>query len=201
MLGGGAKTQIVGANMQEVSFKETQGQGEVRIALAAGVPPPILGLTAEQAPYSAYPFARRRMADLTMRPLWRNMAASLSTIIPVPPSAELWYDDRDIAFLKEDVKAAAEVQKLQAETLKALTEAGYVPDSAMDSVIAGDFGRLKHSGLQSVQLLPPGTTFSGGPNGPNQNGSGLQPGQNQKQLPPAGGTQQGRELLAGLLPD
>jgi hypothetical protein len=185
-IGGGAKAQVIGANMQEISFAETQAAGERRIAAAAGVPLPLLGLTADQAtPYSAYPFARRRMADVTLRPLWRNMAASLAPLIAVPPGAELWYDDRDIAFLKEDVKDAAEVRKIDAETLKALTEAGYTPDSAQDAVLAGDYGRLKHSGLVSVQLLPPGTQNTPEP---------------PKQLPPAGGTkQQGRALLARLL--
>lgn len=191
-LGGGAKADVVGSSLREISFKETQGAGELRIAMAAGVPAPILGAAGgmETAPYSAYPFARRRMADLTMRPLWRNMAGSLASIIQVPRGAELWYDDRDIAFLKEDVKDAAEVTKLGAETLKALTEAGYEPDASVEAILAGDFARLKgkHTGLTSVQLLPPGK------------GNELPDKDAPKQLPPAGGTQQGRELLAGLLP-
>jgi hypothetical protein len=186
-IGGGAKAQVIGANMQEISFAETQAAGERRIAAAAGVPLPILGLTAGEAtPYSAYPFARRAMADLTMRPLWRNMAASLSNIIQVPGGAELWYDDRDISFLKEDVKDAAEVMKLHADTLEALTRAGYTADSSVEAVLAGDYGRLEHSGLTSVQLLPPGT-LSPNPEPP-------------KQLPPPGKTSQGRDLLARLLP-
>jgi hypothetical protein len=186
-IGGGAKAQVIGANMQEISFAETQAAGERRIAAAAGVPLPLLGLTADQAtPYSAYPFARRRMADVTLRPLWRNMAASLSPLIQVPKGAELWYDDRDIAFLKEDIKDAAEVAKLDAETLNTLFLAGYDMDAAVEALVAGDFARLKgkHTGVSSVQQqgLPGGTPPP-------------------KQLPPAGGTtKQGRDLLARLLP-
>lgn len=189
ILGGGAKVQVIGANLQEISFRETQGAGELRIAAAAGVPPPVLGLTADQAaPYSAYPFARRRMADLTMRPLWRNMAGSLANIIPVPPGSELWYDDTDVPFLKEDVKDAAETRKIDAETLESLARAGYEPDAAVEVILAGDFGRLRgqHTGMQSVQLLKPDESNTS-PSPP-------------KQLPKPGDTQKGRDLLAGLLP-
>ena len=183
-IGGGAKAQVIGANMQEVSFAETLAAGERRIAAAAGVPLPLLGLTADQAtPYSAYPFARRRMADVTLRPLWRNFAASVSNIVQVPGGAELWYDDRDISFLKEDVKDAAEVAKLDAETLETLFRAGFEMDGAVDALVAGDFNRLKgkHTGVQSVQQLKSGAPVP-------------------KALPPAGGTSQGRDLLAALLP-
>ena len=37
-----------------------------------------------------------------MRPLWRNVAGSLATVVNIPAGSVLWYDDRDIAFLQED---------------------------------------------------------------------------------------------------
>jgi hypothetical protein len=40
--------------------------------------------------------------------------------------------------------------------LEALIRAGYTPDSAVDAVVTGDITRLEHTGLTSVQLLPPG---------------------------------------------
>jgi hypothetical protein len=183
-LGGGAKAQVIGTNLQEVSLRETQGAGELRIAMAAGVPPPILGAPGgmETAPYSAYPFARRRMADLTIRPLWRNMAASLSRIVDVPRGSELWYDERDIAFLKEDVKERAEIELIRAQAIKFLTESGYSPKSVVDAIAAEDVRRLDHTGVFSVQLQEPGS-----PNGADK----------PPQLPPA---QQGRALLEALLP-
>ena len=159
-LGGGADAKVVGADMRQLDFKITQGGGETRIAAAAGVPPVIVGLSEglQSATYSNYGQARRRFADLTMRPLWRNVAGSLATIVNVPKGSELWYDDRDIPFLAEDVKDAAEVQQSQAITIRELINAGYEPASVIDAVQAGDFGRLKHTGLVSVQLQPPGTT-------------------------------------------
>jgi portal protein len=158
VLGGGAKAEVVGADMQQLEFKVTQGAGETRIAAAAGVPPVIVGLSEglQAATYSNYGQARRRFADGTMRPLWRNMAGSLARIIDVPDGAELWYDDRDIPFLQEDEKDAAEILKVHSSTINTLIMAGYEPDSVVEAVTAGDLSRLVHSGLVSVQLQPPG---------------------------------------------
>jgi phage portal protein BeeE len=111
-LAGGTKMEVVGSNLQQIDFKAVQGAGETRIAAAAGVPPVIVGLSEglQAATYSNYGQARRRFADNTMRPLWRNFAGSLETIVPPPPGSRLWYDDRDIQALAEDKKDLAEVR-------------------------------------------------------------------------------------------
>jgi len=157
-LGGGADIKVVGSDMKQIDFKATQGGGETRIAAAAGVPPIIVGLSEglEAATYSNYGQARRRFADGTMRPLWRNMAGSLASLIEVPLGAELWYDDRDIPFLQEDEKDAADILEVQSRSIKGLTEAGFDPPSVVDAVVAGDLKRLKHTGLLSVQMQEPG---------------------------------------------
>ena len=160
-LGAGAKAEVVGADLKGVDFKQVQGAGETRIAAAAGVPPVVVGLSEglEAATYSNYASARRRFADLTMRPLWRDAAGALATIISVPAGAELFYDERDISFLQEDLKDEAEIQVKQATTIKQLVDSGYDPDSVIMAVDSNDLTRLKHSGLYSVQLQPPGTEF------------------------------------------
>lgn len=157
-LGGGADAKVVGANMREIGFKDVQGAGETRIAAAAGVPPVVVGLSEglQAATYSNYSQARRRFADGTMRPLWRNFAGSVSSIIRIPRQSELWYDDRDIPFLREDESERATIQSTQATAIKTLVDAGYDPDTVIDAIDAGDWNRLQHSGLTSVQLLPPG---------------------------------------------
>lgn len=156
-LASGADTTVVGSDLKQLDFKVTQGAGETRIAAAAGVPPVIVGLSEglEQATYSNYAQARRRLSDGTMRPLWRNAAASLATIIDVPGDAELWYDDRDIKFLQEDQKDAAEIRSSDSQTVRTLVEAGYDPKTVVEAVLADDFSRLKHTGLLSVQLQDP----------------------------------------------
>jgi hypothetical protein len=158
-LGGGADAKVVGADMKQIDFKVTQGAGETRIAAASGVPPVIVGLSEGLAAstYSNYSQARRRFADGTMRPLWRNVCGSLAPLINVPNGAELWYDDRDISFLQEDQKDAAEIQSTKAQTIKVLTDAGFDPASVIDAVTASDMNRLQHTGLYSVQLQAPGT--------------------------------------------
>jgi phage portal protein BeeE len=157
-LGAGTDATVVGANPEQIDFKVTQGAGETRIAAAAGVPPVIVGLSEglQAATYSNYSQARRRLADGTMRPLWRDVCGTLSQIVNVPSGAELWYDDRDIPALKEDIQdKAKELQEL-ATAANQLVSAGYEPDSIVAALDAGDFSLLTHSGLVSVQLLPPG---------------------------------------------
>ncbi len=157
-LGAGAKAESVGTDLRNVDFKKVQGAGETRIAAAGGVPPIIAGFSEglESATYSNYGQARRRFADGTMRPLWRQAAGALATIVDVPRGAELWYDDRDIPFLQEDRKDEAEIRQADSATVKTLVEAGYDPKSVIEAVNANDFTRLKHTGLVSIQLQPPG---------------------------------------------
>jgi phage portal protein BeeE len=159
-LGAGSTAQVVGSDLKQIDFKVTQGAGETRIAAAAGVPPVIVGLSEglQAATYSNYSQARRRFADGTIRPLWRNLAGSLATLVDVPAGAELWYDDRDIAFLQEDQKDAAEIQGRESTTIKTLIDAGYTPDSVVLAVESGNWSLLAHTGLFSVQLQPAGTT-------------------------------------------
>jgi len=156
-MGAGAKVQVVGTDLKQIDFKVVQGGGESRIAAAAGVPPVIVGLSEglEAATYSNYASARRRFADGTMRPLWRNIAGSLARIINVPSSAELWFDDRDIQFLAEDQKDKAQIQSVNAQAIRTLVDAGFEADTVVDAITAGDLSRLTHSGLYSVQLQPP----------------------------------------------
>lgn len=160
-LGGGADVTVAGKDLHQLDFKATQGAGETRLAAAAGVPSVIVGFSEGLAGSSLnagnYASSRRRFADGTMRPLWRNAAGSLAEIIDVPTGSELWYDDRDIAFLREDRRDAAEIQGIQSRTIRALVDAGYEPDSVVAAVQAEDYSLLRHSGLYSVQLQPPGS--------------------------------------------
>jgi phage portal protein BeeE len=172
-LAAGADATVVGSNFQQMSFKEVQGAGETRIAAASGIHPVIVGLSEGMQGSSLnagnFNSARRLTADKTLRPLWRNWCGSVSSVINVPSASELWVDLSDVAFLREDEKDAAEIQSTQSQSIKALVEAGYTPETVVDAVISGDFSRLKHSGLYSVQLQPPGTQLT--PTAPT-NGSG-----------------------------
>lgn len=159
-MGGGADVKPMTADLKQLDFKVTQGHGETRIAAAAGVHPVIVGLS-EGMQGSAlnagnYGQVRRRFADGTVRPLWRSAAASLETIVDVPDGAHLWYDDRDVAFLRQDAKDAAEIMRIRTGTLNALISNGWTPESAVAALEAEDLTDLEHSGLLSVQLQAPG---------------------------------------------
>jgi len=172
-IGGGADATVVGTDMQAMTFKEVQGAGETRIAAAAGTPPVLVGLSEGLKGSSLnegnYAMARRRMADATMHPLWQNVAGSMAIVLGAKPapSTRLWYDTRDVPFLREDEKDAAEISQVQATTMRTLVDAGYTPDSVSSAMLASDWGLLVHSGLFSVQLQAVGAgkpALGAGPN-------------------------------------
>lgn len=158
---GGADVTVIGADLKQLDFKVTQGAGETRLAQAAGVPPVVASLSEgmQGSSLNAGNFgqARRQFADTTMSHLWRNIAGSLDVIVDTPADARLWYDSRDIPFLREDQKDAAEIQQTQANAIRSLIDAGYLPDSVVAAISGNDLTLLDHSGLFSVQLQPAGT--------------------------------------------
>lgn len=158
-LAAGADVTVIGKDLQQLEFKVTQGAGETRIAAAAGVPPVVVGLSEglAAATYSNYAQARRRFADNTIRPLWRNVCGSLQRVVRTPSDAQLWYDDRDVSALQEDKQDAAKIQQTQALSIKTLVDAGFTAESAVKAVQTEDWGALQHTGLFSVQMQPPGT--------------------------------------------
>jgi phage portal protein BeeE len=161
-VGGGADVTVAGADLRQLDFKLVQGAGETRICAAGGVPPIIVGLSEglQAATYSNYSSARRKFGDHWARPTWRSACAALESILTPPArdgTVRLWYDDRDIAFLREDQKDAAEIQQIKAAAIRQLVDAGFDPASVVAAVEADDRTLLQHSGLYSVQLQPPGT--------------------------------------------
>lgn len=158
-LGAGADVTPIGANLDQAAFKDVIGAGETRIAAASGTPPILVGLSEglASATYSNYGMARRRFADGTIRPLWRNLCGSLSPLVNVPGGCELWYDESGIAFLREDQKDAAQILSLDAISTRQLVDGGFDPDSVIAAITTRDLTKLKHTGMMSVQLQPPGS--------------------------------------------
>ena len=174
-LGGGADVKVIGADFKQMDFAVVQGHGETRVAAAAGIPPIIVGLSEglQAATYSNYGQARRRFADGTLASLWGNAAGSLATLLPPPPGpVRLWYDPRDVPFLREDQRDAAEIQSQQASTIRVLIEAGFEPDWAVQAVTGEDLDLLRghHTGMTSVQLQPPVPTGASGSTNPEVTG-------------------------------
>lgn len=160
-VGGGADVTVVGTDLKQLDFKATQGAGETRIAAAGGAHPTIVGLSEgmQGSSLNAGNFAqtRRLLSEVTLSTLWRNAAASMSTLVPAPSGSELACDTRDIPFLREDQRDAADIQQVKASTIRQLIDAGFEPKSVVASVDADDRSLLVHTGLFSVQLQPPGS--------------------------------------------
>jgi hypothetical protein len=164
---GGAEAQAVGADLKQMDFKATQGAGETRMAAAMNVYPTIVGLSEGLQGSSLntgnFGAARRLQADKMLRPAWRNMAGSLETIVPPIAGSRLWYDERDVPFLREDIKDAAEVLAIESTAMRTLGDGGWDHDAVVDAVTSGDLRRLRgqHSGLVPVQLQTPGAAGPG----------------------------------------
>lgn len=165
-MGAGADVKVVGSNFQQLNINAVQQAGETRIAAAAGVPPTLLSLS-ESLGGSAlnagnYAATRRRFADATMRPLWRMGCGALETIAPPPAGKRLWYDERLVSFLQEDVQDSAVIKQANAQVILTLVQAGFYPDSVIAAVESGDMAVLKHTGLVSVSLQKPGPAIPAG---------------------------------------
>jgi hypothetical protein len=195
-VGGGADITPLMYDLRQLDFKATQGAGETRIAAAARVHPVIVGLSEGMQGSSLnagnFKAAKDAWADGEMRPLWASLCQSYSSLIRVPEGARLWYDDRDISFLREDIEQKAKVINQEAEIIQGLVMQGFTWESARDAVAeGGDWKLLKHTGLFSVQLQPPLPDQPGYGQTPQQ-GQGKIVDQNGKPVkaPPAAGTQQ-----------
>jgi hypothetical protein len=162
LLTGGADVTPVGVNMKDLDMAKLRGLSETRIAMAAGIHPVVLGSSEGMQGSSLnagnYSAAKRATADSTFRNLWRNACGSLEVIVPPPADSRLWYDERSVAFLREDKTDGAQIASLEATIISTLVTAGFTNDSVVQAVTAGNWSLLQHSGLYSVQLQKPGST-------------------------------------------
>jgi phage portal protein BeeE len=157
----GADATVVGSDLQQLDFKATQGAGETRIAFLSRVPAPILGIAEGLAGSSLnagnFGMARRIFADSWVYPTLQDVAAALAPLVNVPSDAELWFDVVDVPLLREDAKDAAEIVQMQMAAIRQGVDAGFDPDTVVSAVTGQDLTRMRHSGLVSVQLNPPGS--------------------------------------------
>lgn len=162
----GADATVVGSDLSQLDFKNTQGAGETRIAALSRVHPTILGVAEGLAGSSLnagnFAMARRIWADTWVYPSLQDLAASLAPLVNVPDDAELWFDVADMPILREDAQDAANISLTQAQTVTTLVKEGFTPESAIAATNAQDMTLLVHTGLVSVQLQPPGTAAQPG---------------------------------------
>lgn len=156
---GGADVEPLTMDFHQLEFNQTVGKGESRIASCAGVPPSWVGFSEGMQGSGLngqiFNAARRRFADGTIRPMWRMACEALAHLLDIPEGYELWYDDADIAFLREDLLDRAQIFQTQTIAIEAAIRGGFEPDAVVRSAISYDPRALlgNHTGLTSVQMM------------------------------------------------
>lgn len=179
---GGVDAKVLNADMQQLDFINTGGHGETRICAAGRVPPVLVQImeALRGTPLTGDNFkaAKQMFIEMTMLGLWQSLAQSYSVLVPQEPNARLWFDTRDVAFLRENIDLVAQTEQKRAATIASYIQAGFTPDSSVDAVVSADPTLLKHTGLVSVQLFEPGAGTAdpdGNATTPNPNGPANQP--------------------------
>jgi len=159
VLDAGADPMVVGNNLNDAAFNAVQAAGENRIAVAAGVSAIVVGLKEglDASTLANYDAAVRFTVDWTFRPNWRTCCSVLEKIVPPPAGTQLWFDTSDIAALQAGEQEKATTFSTDMATLNAAVQAGWDPETAKTALMARDPSLLKHGGLFSVQLQPPGS--------------------------------------------
>jgi phage portal protein BeeE len=157
----GADATVIGSNLAELDLKSVQGANETRLSVLSRVPAAVLGISEGLAGSSLnagnFGMARRIFADTWIYPALQDLANSLAPVVRVPADAELWFDTADMPILREDARDAADIEQVKAMTITAYVQEGFTPESAVAAVRGQDVSLLKHGGLLSVQLQPPGS--------------------------------------------
>ena len=154
----GADVTVTGSTFKNMDFSALREAGEIRIASAGGTPPIVAGLQGglDASTMANYAAAYRNFADSTMHPLWRGACAVLAKFVNVRADSELWFDTSDIPALRDEEMSRQKGNAQMSIAVVNLVNAGYQPDSVIAAVVSGDMTQLKHTGLVSVQLTPPG---------------------------------------------
>ena len=157
----GMDAKVVGSDLSQLDFSSTGGYSETRISFLSRVPAALLGISAGLKGSSLnagnYAETRRTFTDTWVYPTLQDLCKALSVLVEVPPYAELWFDTTDMPILRDDAQVVADVEKVKEETIVAYVNGGFTAESAIAAVRGQDISLLKHSGLVSVQLQPPGT--------------------------------------------
>lgn len=160
-LAAGADASVVGADLKQIDFKATVGTGETRIAFLSEVPASLLGISEGMQGSTLnsgnYAESRRSFIDGWLTSELQSLVGALAPLV-MPPNdrAELWFTTADMPIVREDAKNAADIEQVNATTIRTLVDGGFEPQSVVEAVTAQDMTKLKHTGKLSVQLQAPG---------------------------------------------
>ena len=161
IIGGGADVKVVGSTPDNLGLKDLRGVAETRIAMRSRVHPVVLGASEgmQGSAFAAgnYSQIRRLLADAWFTPTANGLCSSLETFLVRPKNGSLSFDPDRVMFLQEDRRDAAEIMKANIGAVRQGVDAGFDADAVVAAVAAGRLDLLlgSHSGLTSVQLMPP----------------------------------------------
>lgn len=178
-LAGGADVTPLSVDLNQVALRQNQAALETRIATAAGVHVILAGFSEGLGGSSLnegnFGAARRLFVDSTIRDLWGKAAPALEIFAePTRAASRLWYDARDIPFLRQDAGDEATTFQTQIIAIRQGVEAGFIPDDMVRAAKAADVSLLigKHTGKVSVQLRDPNAPEPGAAPSTEDNGTG-----------------------------
>lgn len=158
-VGGGADPKMIGSSLKDLDSEHIRQAIYNDLCMAAGIPPMAAGI--QTGTYVNTKESNRAFADVKGRYLWLCLVDALRPVLAAPAGTELWYDVSGVSALQSDALDDAQIQSLQADTMAKLWSNGAEPASVIEAVTTGDMSSVTHSGLVSVQLLPPGQAEQG----------------------------------------
>jgi phage portal protein BeeE len=139
----GADVTVIGNSLAQMDFSNVGAAGAERILAAAGpVPGVLVGIEPLRGAGKSYQESINKFANLWARPQWRSACACLEQICPPPAANRLWFDTTDIAALQDGALEQGQAALVRGQTLLALGQAGYTPESAAVFVNSGDVMKL-----------------------------------------------------------
>jgi hypothetical protein len=139
----GADVTVIGNSLAQMDFSNVGAAGAERILAAAGpVPGVLVGIEPLRGAGKSYQESINKFANLWARPQWRSACACLEQICPPPGGNRLWFDTSDIAALQDGALEQGQAALVRGQTLLALAQGGYTPDSAVIFVNSGDVTKL-----------------------------------------------------------
>lgn len=159
-IGGGADPKVIGSSLKDLDSEHIRAAIHADLCMAAGIPPMAAGI--QTGTYANTKESNRAFADVKGRFLWLALVDAMRPVIPAPSGAELWYDVSGVSALQSDAKDDADILAVLSQAMRTLVDGGFDPTSVVGAVTVGDLAQVTHSGLVSVQLLPPGQAEQGG---------------------------------------
>jgi len=150
-----ASYETMGSSIGQMEIPELRALSESRICAAFGVPAILVGANVglQRSTYSNYREARESFWEETLLPLYKRIEQFMIRLLePEFPNERgyIAFDFEDVRALQEDEDALMQRKLTQAQIAKELINAGFTPQSALDT--AGIDNDMEHTGYLPSSL-------------------------------------------------